>query len=70
MNWDRIEGNWKELKGKVHEKWGRLTDDDIDVIAGKRQQLAGKIQQAYGIAKDEAERQVDEFANEYARSDH
>ena len=58
MNWDRIEGNWKQLKGKAIEQWGKLTDDDFDVIAGKRDQLAGKIQERYGIARDEAERQV------------
>lgn len=58
MNWERIEGNWKQLKGKVIEQWGQLTDDDLDVIAGKREQLAGKLQERYGIAKDEAERQV------------
>jgi len=63
MNWDRIEGNWKELKGKIHEQWGKLTDDDIDVIEGRREQLAGKIQQRYGIAKDEAERQVNDWAD-------
>ena len=54
MNWDRIEGNWTQLKGKVREQWGKLTDDDIDVIAGKREQLSGKIQERYGIARDEA----------------
>ena len=58
MNWDRIEGNWKQLKGKVKAQWGRLSDDDFDVVAGRREQLAGKIQERYGIAKDEAERQV------------
>jgi uncharacterized protein YjbJ (UPF0337 family) len=58
MNWDRIEGNWKQLKGKTIEQWGKLTDDDFDVIAGRRDQLAGKIQEHYGVAKDEAERQV------------
>lgn len=58
MNWDRIEGNWKQLKGKVKAQWGDLTDDDFDVVAGRRDQLAGKIQERYGIAKDEAERQV------------
>lgn len=62
MNWDRIEGNWKQIKGKVHEKWGKLTDDHLDVVAGKREQLAGKIQEVYGIGKDEANRQIDEFA--------
>jgi uncharacterized protein YjbJ (UPF0337 family) len=58
MNWDRIEGNWKQVSGKVKEKWGKLTDDDITVIGGKQDQLVGRIQERYGIAKDEAERQV------------
>lgn len=58
MNWDRIEGNWKQAKGKAKEQWGKLTDDDFDVIGGKRDQLAGKIQERYGIGRDEAERQV------------
>ena len=58
MNWDRIEGNWTQIKGKVQEQWGELTDDDFDVIAGKRDQLAGKIQERYGIARDKAEEQV------------
>ena len=61
MNWDRIEGQWKQLTGKVQEKWGKLTDDDIDVVAGRRDQLAGKIQERYGVAKDEAERQLAEW---------
>jgi uncharacterized protein YjbJ (UPF0337 family) len=61
MNWDRIEGKWKQSAGKVKEKWGKLTDDDLDVVAGRRDQLVGKIQERYGIAKDAAERQVDEF---------
>ena len=61
MNWDRIEGNWKQFKGKVKEQWGKLTDDDLDRIAGKRDQLVGKIQERYGIAKDEAEKQVDSW---------
>jgi uncharacterized protein YjbJ (UPF0337 family) len=63
MNWDRIEGNWKQVKGKIKENWGKLTDDDIDVIAGKRDQLVGKIQTQYGISKDEAEKQVDRFGS-------
>lgn len=60
MNWDRVEGNWKQFKGTVKEKWGKLTDDDLEVIEGKRDQLTGKIQERYGIAKDAAEREVDE----------
>ena len=61
MNWDRVEGNWKQLKGKAKQKWGQLTDDQLDVIAGNRDQLVGQVQEAYGIAKDEAEKQVDEW---------
>lgn len=63
MNWDRIEGGWKQMTGKVKEQWGKLTDDDLTEVAGKRDQLAGKIQARYGIAKEEAERQLDDFAN-------
>ena len=62
MNWDRIEGNWKQFRGSVQEQWGKLTDDDVDQAAGNRDQLVGRIQERYGVAKDEAERQVDEFA--------
>jgi uncharacterized protein YjbJ (UPF0337 family) len=62
MNWDRIEGKWRQLKGGVREHWGKITEDDLDVIAGKRERLAGKIQERYGIGKDAAERQIDEFA--------
>lgn len=58
MNQDRIEGRWKQFKGKVKEQWGKLTDDDLDVIAGRRDQLLGRIQQRHGLAKDEADRQV------------
>lgn len=61
MNWDRIEGQWKQAKGKVKEQWGKLTDDELDVISGKREQLIGMIQDCYGVAKDEAERQVKEW---------
>ncbi len=61
MNWDRIEGNWKQFSGKIKEKWGDLTDDDLSHINGKRDQLEGKIQERYGITKDEAQRQVDDY---------
>jgi uncharacterized protein YjbJ (UPF0337 family) len=61
MNWDQVAGKWKEFKGQVKQKWGKLTDDDIEVIAGKRDQLAGKLQQRYGYAKDQAEKELDEF---------
>jgi uncharacterized protein YjbJ (UPF0337 family) len=58
MNWDRIEGNWNQYKGSAKQQWGKLTDDQLDVSSGKRDVLAGKIQEAYGISKDEAEKQV------------
>lgn len=61
MNWDQVEGRWKQVKGQVKEKWGKLTDDDLDVIDGRRQQLVGKLQERYSTAKEEAERQADEF---------
>ena len=58
MNWHRIKGNWKQITGKAKEQWGKLTDDDLEVVAGHRDQLAGMIQERYGVAKDEAERQL------------
>ena len=58
MNWDRIEGNWKQFKGQVKEKWGNLTDDDLQRVAGSREQLEGLIQQRYGIAKDQVKKDV------------
>jgi uncharacterized protein YjbJ (UPF0337 family) len=61
MNWDQIEGKWKQLKGSVKTRWGKLTDDDFDVINGRREQLVGLIQERYGLAKDEAEKQVNEW---------
>jgi uncharacterized protein YjbJ (UPF0337 family) len=61
MNWDRIEGNWKQLKGRIREQWARLTDDELDRIAGRRERLAGCLQNSYGIAKVEAENQIREF---------
>jgi len=58
MNWDRIEGNWKQFKGSAKEQWGKLTDDQLDVTAGLRDKLVGRIQEAYGITKEESEEQV------------
>ena len=58
MDWNIVEGNWKQFKGKVKAQWGKLTDDHLDVIAGKRDQLAGTIQESYGVTKDEAEKQI------------
>lgn len=59
--WDQVEGNWNQFAGKVKQRWGKLTDDDVVVINGKRQELVGKIQERYGVAKKEAEKQVDEW---------
>lgn len=61
MNWDRIEGNWKQFSGKAQQQWGKLTNDDLDVIEGRRTELVGKIQERYGVAKDEAEQRVDSW---------
>lgn len=61
MNWDIIQGNWKQYKGEVKAQWGKLTDDHLDVIAGHRDQLAGKLQEAYGIGQDEADEQIKAF---------
>jgi uncharacterized protein YjbJ (UPF0337 family) len=69
MNWDQLEGKWKQYSGKVKEKWGRLTDDDLTVINGRRDQLIGKIQERYGIVKQDAEQQVDEFARSFRTED-
>ena len=62
MNWDRVEGKWKQMRGAARAKWGRLTDDDLDLIAGHMDQLIGRLQERYGIARDEAEKQTDEWA--------
>jgi uncharacterized protein YjbJ (UPF0337 family) len=61
MNWDQIEGKWKQAKGSVKQKWGRLTDDDLEFIAGKRDQLVGRIQERYGISKAEAQKEVENW---------
>ena len=58
MNWEQAKGQWTQMKGAVRKQWGKLTDDDLDVIHGERERLVGKIQERYGIAKEEAERQV------------
>jgi uncharacterized protein YjbJ (UPF0337 family) len=63
MDWNRIEGNWKHGKGKVKEQWGKLTDDELDKMNGRRDQLEGKIQERYGIAKDQAKKDVDNWFN-------
>jgi len=62
MNWDQVKGKWTQFKGQVKQKWGKLTDDDLNVIEGKRDQMCGKLQERYGYAKEQAEKEVDEFA--------
>ena len=61
MNWDRIEGNWKQFSGKVKEKWGQLTDDDMTTINGRREQLEGKLQDRYGYSKDQVRKEIDDW---------
>ena len=61
MNMDQLKGDWKQLSGKVKSKWGKLTDDDMTLVEGKREELCGKIQERYGCAKEEAEKQLNEF---------
>jgi uncharacterized protein YjbJ (UPF0337 family) len=63
VNWEQIEGQWRQAKGKLRQKWGKLTDDDLDVISGKKDVLVGRLQERYGMKKDEAERDVDNFIN-------
>jgi uncharacterized protein YjbJ (UPF0337 family) len=64
MNWDQIQGNWKQLKGKVQQKWGQLTNDDLDIIEGRREELVGRLQAKYGFTKEEAERQADDWSRD------
>ena len=61
MNWEQIEGRWTQLKGAIREKWGKLTDDDLAVIAGKKDRLLGKLEERYGITKEEAEKQLESW---------
>jgi uncharacterized protein YjbJ (UPF0337 family) len=61
VNWDQIEGKWKQVKGRAQQKWGRLTDGDLEVIEGSRNELVGKIQERYGMARDAAEAEVDDW---------
>ena len=67
MNWDRIEGNWKQFRGQVQQQWGKLTNDDMDYVEGRRDQLAGMIQERYGIERDEADRQIDDWLERQRR---
>jgi uncharacterized protein YjbJ (UPF0337 family) len=69
MNWERIEGNWQQFKGKVKQRWGKLTDDQLSMINGQRDILAGKVQEAYGITKDEVDRQIRDWERSLADAD-
>ena len=69
MNWDRIEGNWKQFKGTAKARWGKLTDDQLDVIAGKRDELAGRIQEAYGLTLEASKRQIDQWQSDQRESE-
>lgn len=69
MNWDQAKGQWKQLKGSARKQWGKLTDDDLDVIAGERERLAGVIQERYGITREEAERQIASWNPSVSESD-
>ena len=64
MNWDVIKGNWKQIRGEAKKQWGKLSDDDLQVVAGQRDKLVGKIQEAYGKSRDEADREVDQWSNQ------
>lgn len=63
MNWDKVQGNWEQIKGTAKQKWAELTDDDLKAIAGKRTELVGKLQERLGIARDKAEKQVDDWSS-------
>jgi uncharacterized protein YjbJ (UPF0337 family) len=66
MDWERLGGNWKQFKGRLRERWGKLTDDELNIAAGRREQLIGRIQERYGVTAEEAERQVAEFERDVA----
>ena len=68
MDWNRLEGNWKQLRGRIKQQWGKLTDDDLDVIAGKKDEFLGRLQTSYGISREEAERQVNDWSRDIDRS--
>lgn len=66
MNTDQLSGQWKQMKGAVRQQWGKLTDNDLEAIAGKKENLIGKLQERYGLAKEEAQRKADEFLKAYS----
>ncbi len=70
MNWDQIEGKWKQMMGSARERWGKLTNDDLDVIAGKREMFIGRIQERYGFTKEQAQKELDEWAKNLDSREH
>jgi uncharacterized protein YjbJ (UPF0337 family) len=70
MNWDQIQGKWRQVKGSVKQKWSKLTDDDLDYIDGARDKFIGRLQERYGIAKEDAQRKADEWLKEQANPEH
>jgi len=66
MNWDQIQGKWTQMKGSIRQKWGKLTDDDLAVIAGSKDKLVGKLQERYGLRKEQAQAQFDEWCKTVA----
>ncbi len=69
MNWDQMEGQWKTFKGHLREKWGKITDSDFEVIAGKKDRMLGKIQERYGIGQEDAEKELDKYINSISKKE-
>jgi uncharacterized protein YjbJ (UPF0337 family) len=69
MNTDQFSGKWKQMKGAAKQQWGKLTDDDLEVIAGKRESLVGKLQERYGMAKEDAQKKADDWLKTYNSAD-
>ena len=70
MNWDQLEGKWKQVTGSARERWGKLTDDDLDAIQGKKEMLVGRLQERYGMARDQADREADEWSRQLFDKDY
>jgi uncharacterized protein YjbJ (UPF0337 family) len=70
MNWDQVQGQWKQMKGSMKEQWGKLTDDDLTQINGQKDKLVGRLQERYGIAKEEAQRRADEWLRMHTEPHH
>jgi len=69
MNWDQVEGKWKQMRGAVKQKWGKLTDSDLDTISGGRDQFVGRLQERYGIAREQAQKEADEWLSAYKETE-